>query len=81
MSKPKQCCLTCSFADYLKTPTGRLVRGETIRCNFPTRDLYEAVREVIAQSPASMRSSYLRIAKCGMEADDGQDCKQWEPAR
>ena len=82
MSEPKRGCLTCRWADYLKTPTGRLVRGESIHCRFPmptAADINAAVAHLL---PASVpKDQYSRPHAFGMPFDGqgGSECQKWEP--
>ena len=83
MSEPKRGCLTCRWADYLKTPTGRLVRDTAIRCNFPMpsqQEYFDAVQRLL---PASVSLSVDKLCKHwmwpGEPPRDGSECQKWEP--
>lgn len=77
-AKDRQGCLTCRWADYLKTPTGRLVRGHAIHCRFPPARLNDDVARLRAALPASMRHLIVSLVPHGMDKDDGDDCPHWE---
>ena len=79
MTEPKRGCLTCKWADYLKTPTGRLSRWESIHCRFPMNNLGKQIAALRAELPDSMKHNEIRLTNHGMSKDDGANCVQWEP--
>lgn len=80
----KQGCLTCKFAVYVKTPTGKLKKGQAVRCLAPEpskSDIENALRSIV---PASMLPHYTAISPWafGMwpgTGDGGEGCSQWNP--
>lgn len=80
----KRGCLTCRHARYRTTPTGRLKKGEPVKCLAPqptSMAIKAALQSVV---PASMLSQYTTVSPWprGMwpdEGDDGACCCAWEP--
>lgn len=85
MSKQKQLpqsCRNCKFADYPKTRTGKLAKGESVRCRFP-RPTDEQVREALRDIlPESMLDRVYCPCPNAMWPDVdsfGANCSQWQP--
>jgi hypothetical protein len=74
----KRGCLSCYWADFLKTPTGKLVKNETIRCRYPVSNFATEIEEFKRSLPSSMQHIEIRLYPHGMAADDGQDCPVWQ---
>jgi len=85
MNEPKRGCLTCKFADYLKTPTGRLVRDTVVRCHcpMPTADeIREALRGILPASvPINNICGFGTHGMWPTRGKDGSDCTKWEPTK
>jgi hypothetical protein len=84
VTEPKRGCLTCKWADYLKTPTGRRKLGSVVRCNFPMPTADEIRKALRALYPASVPLAQIReYGPFGMwpnePSQDGSDCTKWEP--
>lgn len=75
-----QGCLNCRWADYLKTPTGRIAKHESIKCRFPAKKLQDEVERLRRELPDSMKHVVISLRAHGMQAGDGAGCKQWTPA-
>jgi hypothetical protein len=86
MNEQKRGCLTCKWADYLKTPTGRLVRGGLIRCNYP-RPTGEQITALLMPFLSFAHLQYLHIQSPSLnqsvygDMGDGSDCTKWEPTK
>jgi len=86
MSEPKRGCLTCKWADYLKTPTGKLKRGYSIRCNYP-RPTGEQIQAMIMPLLSFAHLQYLHIEGPRLNQSvyatmsDGSECTKWEPTK
>jgi hypothetical protein len=88
MSKKKQTqsqpqsCLNCKFADYLKTRTGKPMKGESVKCRFPRlseHQMREALKDIL---PESMIDRVHCPYPNGMWSDMGSfgaNCSQWMP--
>lgn len=89
MRKPKpvkRCCVSCKWADYLKTPTGKPKKGVEVNCFYPVDKILNHVkRHTKALLPNSVHVSIegIRLSAHGMWPDDpecdGHDCPVWEP--
>jgi len=80
-SSVPQCCRTCAYADYLRTPTGRPRRGESASCRFPAGGLQQQVDALIATFPDAFQHLSVRVYAHGMGVDDGQGCSGYKPAK
>ena len=81
--KPQpQSCLNCKFADYLKTRTGKLVKGGSVKCRFPRlseQQMRDALKDIL---PESMIDRVHCPHPNGMFPDwqsFGANCSQWKP--
>ena len=84
MSEPQRGCLTCKWADYLKTPTGKLKRGEVVLCRFRPPTEERLALALVPLLPSSMLGQIrdINFRAHGMWPDqgqDGSDCTKWEP--
>jgi hypothetical protein len=80
----KQGCLTCGFADYLKTPTGKLKKDTVVKCGCPAPTPETILKALSPILPASMLHYHeIKMWARGMwpnNGDDGANCSQWKPA-
>lgn len=67
MPKPvEKCCGTCIFADFERTPTGRIKKDAVSRCGFPINTIPERVLPFgFSQGPSR---------QLGIWPTDGKDC-------
>lgn len=76
-------CLTCKFADYLKTPTGKLKKGEVIHCRAKPPSIVALAAALTHILPVSMWHCIdeIRFNAHGMRPDEdhSSDCPIWEP--
>jgi hypothetical protein len=79
-----QSCLNCKFADYRKTPTGKLVKGTTVYCRWKSPTKVEFVAMLRGLLPESVLTSWALHCPgpSGMHPDTatfGAKCSQWQP--
>jgi hypothetical protein len=65
-------CLTCSLAEWQRTPTGRIKQRTPGRCNAPIPDLKPILPASVAQP---------RLWKAAVWPDQGQDCPTYARAK
>lgn len=84
MTTTNQSCLTCRFASYEKTATGRLKRGTAVRCRsrLPSMEtMAEALKPVVADSYLLMGVCPLCLPMWPDSRDFGATCSQWKEIR
>lgn len=68
---PAQCCKTCRWARFERTPTGRIVRRYAGRCAYPLPP-----PPVLPSSVIEYHAPY----KGGIRPESGATCPVYEPA-
>lgn len=76
-----KCCRTCAFAEYLRTPTGRPVKGETVRCRYPVAGLEAKFAELVATLPESFQHIQVSVIPHGRSPEDGELCSGYRAAK
>jgi len=76
ISPVKKCCDTCKYADFDRTPTGKVSkkypRG---RCTYPLTDIFNSI---IPKLPSSVPLRTLPVlCTYGIGGTDGQNCPVW----
>ena len=84
MSDTKRGCLTCKWADYARTPSGKLKKGFAVKCLF-TRPPSYVLEQVLEPLLSSAQKKMLHVSvppnviMWTCEGQDGSDCTKWEP--
>ena len=84
MTDPKRGCLTCRWADYAKTPTGKLKKGFAVKCLFsrpPSWTLEQVLAPLLSSAQIKMLSVSVptNVLMWPEEGQHGSDCTKWEP--
>lgn len=76
MSKTKSQCVTCQWAVWSRTPTGRIRTTEAGSCTFPMDELRQAV---LAHAPSSVPVGRFYAHRIYNDYTDDRPCPQHKP--
>lgn len=76
----KQNCGTCKYGLCMRTPTGRVKKGEFVVCLVTDTAVRQVLLSITPDLPTAYRHVVHRVAihHCGTDPTDGTDCKFWE---
>lgn len=65
-------CVSCQFAEWQRTPTGRVKQRAPGKCRVPLPDLAPILPTCVPPP---------RLSRCSVWPDQGQDCPTYEQAK